>query len=68
VSDRGIYARPACLDSVPDADGLATGRTVLLVVPGNLFYLTPSEAFRLAEQLRGAVEEHRASAREEDSP
>lgn len=59
MSDRGIYARPVAPVDLPAVAG-DFGRTVLLVVPGHLMYLTPAEALRLAGQLRGAVEQLRA--------
>lgn len=66
MSDRGIYARPvAAGPDLPAAAG-DYGRTVLLVAPGVLVYLTPAEALHLAGQLRGAVEHQRADARHEE--
>lgn len=64
MSDRGIYARPVV--AAPDLPAVAGdyGRTVLLVAPGVLVYLTPAEALHLAGQLRGAVEDGRAAERD----
>lgn len=61
LSDRGIYARPLAAEDTVDAgaNGVSELRTVLLVVPGKLVYLTPAEALLLAGQLRGAAEQER---------
>lgn len=54
MSDRGIYARAVATHDLPAVAG-DSGRTVMLVVPGHLVYLTPAEAAALAGQLRGAA-------------
>lgn len=64
MSDRGIFARPAGPHDLNPFDA-ALDRSVMLVVPGVLAWLPPAEALRLAEQLRGAVEEVRAAGRAE---